>query len=64
MVAENRKKTMRIRFGRAKGKRLKNSIWPKISGYCSAGSAKRPPKLGPIIEPRLQTIGMMENALG
>lgn len=55
---------VKIKFGNAYGKRLKNSMWPKILGYCSAGSAKKPPKAGPMIDPRLQTMGMMENALG
>lgn len=37
---------------------------PKISGYCLAGWAKKPPKLGPTTEPSDQTKGMIEKALG
>lgn len=37
---------------------------PKISGYCLAGWAKNPPKLGPTTDPIDQTNGMMEKAFG
>lgn len=52
------------RLGRAKGKRSKKAMPPNRSGYCLAGSAKKPPKLGPTTDPMLQTRGMMEKAFG
>lgn len=55
---------VKTKLGRAKGKRLKNSMFPKMAGYCFAGSAKKPPKLGPMTEPKLQTRGMILKALG
>lgn len=51
-------------FGSAKGYLIMNLLFPNNPGMCSAGLAKKPPKDGPNIEPRLQTSGIIENALG
>ena len=63
-TTEMRKNIVAMRFGSTKGYRLKNSQLPKMDGYCLAGSAKKPPKLGPITEPSDHTSGMTENARG
>ena len=43
---------------------MKNLLFPNRPGRFSAGLAKKPPKVGPAMEPKLQTRGMIENALG
>lgn len=43
---------------------LNNQLSPKSPGYCWAGLAKNPPKLGPKTEPMLHTNGIRENACG
>lgn len=58
------KKALATKFGRANGNLIKNLFLPKSLGILSAGFAKKPPKDGPKIEPRLHTSGIIENALG
>lgn len=41
------------KVGSAKGKALKNLTSPKSLGYCFAGSASVPPRIGPRKRPRL-----------
>ena len=51
-------------FGRRNGNLVKNLLFPKSAGIFSAGLAKKPPNDGPKMEPKLQTRGIIENALG
>jgi hypothetical protein len=64
VVMPRRNKTLDIMFGRTKGKAIRNLLPPKTADRFSAGLAKNPPNEGPKMEPRLQTKGMMEKALG
>lgn len=57
-------RTLATMFGRANGNLIKNLFFPNRPGILSAGLAKKPPKDGPKIEPKLQTRGIIENALG
>jgi len=59
-----RKSELATRFGRRKGNLIRSLLDPKSPGIFSAGLAKNPPNEGPKIDPRLQTSGMIENALG
>jgi hypothetical protein len=52
------------KFGSANGNLSMNLLFPNNPGMCSAGLAKKPPKDGPKIDPRLHTSGIIENALG
>lgn len=52
------------RLGNRKGYVVNNQLLPKIHGYCSAGLAKNPPKLGPNTLPMDHTRGMREKAVG
>jgi len=51
------------RFGAAYGYFFKNSTSPKMLGYVPAGSANKPPSIGPIITPTLKHIGKRRKAL-
>jgi hypothetical protein len=58
------KSPLATRFGNAKGNLRRNLLFPNSSGKFCAGLARNPPNEGPKIDPRLQTRGMIENALG
>ena len=64
VVIPIRKSKLATIFGRANGNFFRNLLFPKSPGKFSAGLAKKPPKDGPKIDPRLQTRGIIENALG
>lgn len=59
-----RKRTLATMLGRANGNLIRNLLFPNKPGKFSAGLAKKPPKDGPKMEPRLHTRGIIENALG
>jgi len=64
VVIPIRNRKLATMLGSANGNLIKNLLWPNKPGRFSAGLAKNPPKDGPNIEPRLQTSGIIENALG
>ena len=61
-----RKKHAHARFGRANGKRTKNSgrRSPNQPGWLVSGSARAPPITGPMMLPKFQMSGMTEKARG
>lgn len=51
-------------FGNAYGNFLKKALFPKTSGWFSAGFANEPPNMGPNILPIVHTRGIILNARG
>jgi hypothetical protein len=64
MVMPIKKRTLATMFGKRNGYLRKSQLCPNSLGKFSAGLAKKPPNDGPKIDPRLQTNGMIEKALG
>lgn len=59
----HRRNTALKRFGAAYGNFWKKTICPNILGYVPAGSANKPPSIGPMITPTLKHIGKSTKAL-
>jgi hypothetical protein len=64
VLIPTRNRTLQTILGSANGNLIKNLLFLNKLGKFSAGFAKKPPKEGPKIEPRLHTSGIIENALG
>jgi hypothetical protein len=64
VVIPIKNKALATMLGRANGNLAKNSLFPNSPGKFSTGLAKKPPNDGPKIDPRLQTSGIIEKALG
>jgi hypothetical protein len=60
---EQKRNTALMMFGAAYGYFFIHCTFPKMPGYDFAGSARRPPIIGPIITPMLKQIGKRRNAL-